>query len=62
MSPGEPPAPAEVPASAVQRAAAGRVHGESARIALYTLLGEVQGWSGGSQPEDDQTVIVARVR
>jgi hypothetical protein len=38
------------------------VHGESARIALYTLLGEVQGWSGGSQPEDDQPLIVARVR
>jgi sigma-B regulation protein RsbU (phosphoserine phosphatase) len=44
------------------RAAAGRVHRDPARIALYTLLGEVQGWSGGNPPEDDQTLIIARVR
>jgi phosphoserine phosphatase RsbU/P len=44
------------------RAAAGRAHRDPARIALYTLLGEVQGWSGGRPPEDDQTLIVARVR
>ena len=44
------------------RAAVGRAHRDPARIALYTLLGEVQGWSLGRPPEDDQTLIVARVR
>jgi serine phosphatase RsbU (regulator of sigma subunit) len=34
----------------------------SARITLYSLLGEVQGWSGGAQAEDDMTLIVARAR
>jgi len=32
------------------------------RIALYTLLGEIQGWSGGAPAEDDMTLIVARAR
>ena len=34
----------------------------SARITLYSLLGEVQGWSEGAQAEDDMTLIVARAR
>jgi serine phosphatase RsbU (regulator of sigma subunit) len=34
----------------------------SARITLYSLLGEVQGWSGGAQAEDDMTLVVARAR
>jgi serine phosphatase RsbU (regulator of sigma subunit) len=32
------------------------------RIVLYTLLGEVQGWSAGTAAEDDMTLIVAKVR
>ncbi|MCG6922082.1 MAG: SpoIIE family protein phosphatase [Acidobacteria bacterium] len=35
---------------------------DAVRIALYSLLGEVQGWSGGRPAEDDQTLIVAQVR
>jgi sigma-B regulation protein RsbU (phosphoserine phosphatase) len=34
----------------------------SARIALYSLLGEIQGWSGGAAAEDDMTLVVARAR
>ncbi|HEV7501012.1 MAG TPA: SpoIIE family protein phosphatase, partial [Vicinamibacteria bacterium] len=34
----------------------------SARITLYSLLGEVQGWSGGAPAEDDMTLVVARAR
>jgi serine phosphatase RsbU (regulator of sigma subunit) len=44
------------------RAAACRVRRDPARIALYSVLGEVQGWSGGRPAEDDQTLIVARMR
>ncbi len=44
------------------REAAVRAHRDPVRIALYSLLGEVQGWSGGRPAEDDQTLIVARVR
>jgi serine phosphatase RsbU (regulator of sigma subunit) len=44
------------------REAARRAHRDPVRIALYTLLGEVQGWSEGRPAEDDQTLIVARVR
>jgi serine phosphatase RsbU (regulator of sigma subunit) len=33
---------------------------DSARIVLYSLLGEVQGWSNGTLPEDDTTLIVAK--
>lgn len=44
------------------RAAAGRVRRDPARIALYSVLGEVQGWSGGRPAEDDQTLIIARLR
>ncbi len=35
---------------------------DAARIVLYTLLGEAQGWSGGTPPEDDMTLVVAKVR
>jgi sigma-B regulation protein RsbU (phosphoserine phosphatase) len=42
--------------------AAVRNRADGARIILYTLLGEVQGWSGGSPPEDDLTLIVGKVR
>jgi serine phosphatase RsbU (regulator of sigma subunit) len=34
----------------------------SARITLYSLLGEVQGWSAGAPAEDDMTLVVARAR
>jgi serine phosphatase RsbU (regulator of sigma subunit) len=44
------------------REAAVRAHRDPVRIALYSLLGEVQGWSGGRPAEDDQTLIVARIR
>ena len=33
---------------------------DPARIALYTLLGEIQGWAAGQSPEDDLTLVVAR--
>jgi serine phosphatase RsbU (regulator of sigma subunit) len=42
--------------------AAVRARGDAARIALYSLLGEVQGFSGGQPAEDDVTLIVTRVR
>jgi serine phosphatase RsbU (regulator of sigma subunit) len=42
--------------------AALRSRRDDARIALYTLLGEVQGWSAGRPAEDDMTLVVARVR
>jgi serine phosphatase RsbU (regulator of sigma subunit) len=35
---------------------------DPARLALYSILGEVQGWSAGVAPEDDSTLIVAKVR
>jgi serine phosphatase RsbU (regulator of sigma subunit) len=44
------------------KAAALRSRGDDARIALYTLLGEAQGWSSGAPPEDDMTLVVTRVR
>lgn len=44
------------------REAAARSRGDSARIALYTLLGEVQGWSAGMPAEDDMTLLLAKVR
>jgi hypothetical protein len=40
--------------------AAVRSRGDSARITLYSLLGEVQGFSSGLPAEDDQTLIVAK--
>jgi serine phosphatase RsbU (regulator of sigma subunit) len=42
--------------------AAARATRDSARIAVYSLLGEVQGWSGGAPAEDDMTLVVARAR
>jgi serine phosphatase RsbU (regulator of sigma subunit) len=42
--------------------AAGRNRSHPARIGLYSILGEVQGWSGGLGAEDDATLIVAKVR
>lgn len=42
--------------------AAIRSRGDTARIALYTLLGDAQGWSGGAPAEDDITLIVSKVR
>ncbi|MCM2256591.1 MAG: PP2C family protein-serine/threonine phosphatase [Vicinamibacteria bacterium] len=44
------------------RETARRARGDAARIALYTLLGEVQGFSAGTLPEDDMTLAVARLR
>lgn len=42
--------------------AARRTRLDPARISLYSILGELQGWSGGLPPEDDTTLIVAKVR
>ena len=42
--------------------AASRNRSHGARILLYALLGEVQGWSAGTCAEDDMTLVVARVR
>jgi serine phosphatase RsbU (regulator of sigma subunit) len=43
------------------KAAAAASRRDAARIALYSILGEVQGWAGNSQPEDDMTLVVARM-
>jgi serine phosphatase RsbU (regulator of sigma subunit) len=40
--------------------AASRGRKDPARIALYSLLGEVQGWSAGCPAEDDMTLLVAK--
>jgi sigma-B regulation protein RsbU (phosphoserine phosphatase) len=42
--------------------AALRSRGDSARITLYSVLGDVQGWSSGTPAEDDTTLIVAKFR
>ena len=42
--------------------AAARNRKDPARIGLYSILGEVQGWSGGLPAEDDATLVVAKVR
>jgi sigma-B regulation protein RsbU (phosphoserine phosphatase) len=39
-----------------------RNRGSGARLLLYSLLGEVQGFSAGEPAEDDMTLIVARLR
>lgn len=44
------------------RETARRARGDAARIALYSLLGEVQGFSAGTLPDDDMTLAVARLR
>jgi sigma-B regulation protein RsbU (phosphoserine phosphatase) len=41
--------------------AAVRSRGDGARLALYSLLGEVQGWAGGLAAEDDMTLVVAKL-
>jgi serine phosphatase RsbU (regulator of sigma subunit) len=45
----------------LKRTAAGS-RSDPARIALYSILGDLQGWSAGSPPEDDMTLIVTKVR
>jgi serine phosphatase RsbU (regulator of sigma subunit) len=52
----------ELYGSARLRDAAVRAHRDPVRIALYTLLGDVQGWCRGRPADDDQTLIAARVR
>ena len=42
--------------------AALRSRADTARIVLYSLLGDVQGWSAGTPAEDDSTLIVAKFR
>jgi len=42
--------------------AAVRNRKDAARIALYSILGEVQGWSGGLSAEDDATLVIAKLR
>ncbi|HET7292041.1 MAG TPA: PP2C family protein-serine/threonine phosphatase [Vicinamibacteria bacterium] len=43
------------------KAAAVRSRRDTARIALYSMLGEVQGWADGASPHDDMTLVVARM-
>lgn len=43
------------------REAALRTRRDGARVALYSLLGEVQGWAGGAPAEDDMTLVVAKL-
>jgi serine phosphatase RsbU (regulator of sigma subunit) len=42
------------------KAAAASSRRDAARIALYSILGEVQGWAGAASPEDDMTLVIAR--
>jgi serine phosphatase RsbU (regulator of sigma subunit) len=42
--------------------AALRSRGDAARITLYSVLGDLQGWSSGTPAEDDTTLIVAKFR
>jgi sigma-B regulation protein RsbU (phosphoserine phosphatase) len=42
--------------------AARRSRGDAARIVLYSLLGDVQGFSEGTPAQDDATLVVVRVR
>jgi sigma-B regulation protein RsbU (phosphoserine phosphatase) len=44
------------------RAAAIRSRGDAARLALYSLLGDVQSFSEGTPADDDMTLIVAKRR
>ncbi len=44
------------------REAALRSRHDAARIILYTLLGEVQGFSGGTPADDDMTLVAAKIR
>ena len=42
--------------------AALRSRHDPARICLYSILGDIQGWSRGTPAEDDATLIVAKLR
>jgi serine phosphatase RsbU (regulator of sigma subunit) len=42
--------------------AARRSRGDAARIILYSMLGDVQGWSDGTAAEDDATLVVFKAR
>jgi serine phosphatase RsbU (regulator of sigma subunit) len=42
--------------------AARRSRGDAARIILYSMLGDVQGWSAGTSAQDDATLVVFKVR
>jgi sigma-B regulation protein RsbU (phosphoserine phosphatase) len=42
--------------------AALRSRTDPARICLYSILGDIQGWSRGTPAEDDATLMVARLR
>jgi serine phosphatase RsbU (regulator of sigma subunit) len=42
--------------------AARRSRGDAARIILYSMLGDVQGWSGGTSAQDDATLVVFKAR
>lgn len=44
------------------KAAAVRSREDAARLALYSLLGDVQGFSAGTPADDDMTLIVAKPR
>jgi phosphoserine phosphatase RsbU/P len=48
-------------AARLQQAAV-RSRGDSSRIALYSLLGEIQGWSAGCSASDDMTLLLAKRR
>jgi serine phosphatase RsbU (regulator of sigma subunit) len=39
-----------------------RVRRDPARLALYSLLGEVQGFSEGQPAEDDLTLVALKLR
>lgn len=43
------------------KAAALRSRRDSARIALYSMLGDVQGWAAGASAHDDMTLVVSRM-
>jgi sigma-B regulation protein RsbU (phosphoserine phosphatase) len=42
--------------------AARRSRADAARIVLYSMLGDVQGWSGGTSAHDDATLVVFKAR
>jgi serine phosphatase RsbU (regulator of sigma subunit) len=42
--------------------AARRSRADAARIVLYSMLGDVQGWSGGTSAHDDATMVVFKAR
>jgi sigma-B regulation protein RsbU (phosphoserine phosphatase) len=42
--------------------AARRSRRDSARIVLYSMLGDVQGWSAGTPAQDDATLVVFKAR